>query len=177
MKEDTLVALKQINHNWSATMNHAYGKWCHDLLNLMYGELGHEDKIHLVVFQPAKNRAALFPFMCAESQCVVLNITASAVIRFEMDYNGVTFECGLQGKQFYDTITWDEVMAIEVRNGGWVRYQIPMSPDEVQTMTELLTNVGKVAACGSGSFDLADEPVEKITGNVVQAQFGKKGVV
>jgi len=170
MKEETLKELGRINENLTTTIERTYGKWCCSVLSTLYTDLGPGDKIHILVYQPAKNRPILAPFVNEASQCVLLNINPEAVLRFSMDFKGLTFECGLRGQVFFDTIEWEEIAAFEVRNGGWVKYQVPLNTEDAILMVDTLTTTRGIVADPLPLLE-SDAP----SNNVVQVQFGNKG--
>lgn len=169
MKDDSLKELDRVNTNFANDVDRAYGKWCCGVLSTIYTDMVEGDKVHLVINQSIKNRPELVKYTNTETQCVLLNITVGAVIRFGMDFQGVTFECGLQGTSLFDTYTWDEVMAFEVRHGGWVKYQIPLDPDTATQMTKVLLDTRGVAGEVMAVIDTSVAP-----NNVVRPEFGKQ---
>jgi len=170
MKEETLKELDRINNKWTHDLARAYGMWCCSVLSTLYTELDPGDKVHIVVHQPHKNRPELKLFAHPETECVLLNITMGAVIGFGMDYEGVTFECALHGKPLRETYLWEEIVAFEVRVGGYVKYQIPLNPDEMTVMTTLMLETKQVVG------EVTPPPINTTVpvSNVVQLQFGQK---
>lgn len=164
MKEDTLKELSLANDNLSNGIDRVYGEWHCEVLNAMYKACDSGDKIHIVIDQSAKKRPELAPYTNPESQLVLLNVSPNAVLRFSMNFKGITFECGLRGTVLFDTYSWDEVIALEVHSGGYLKSQIPLDPEVIDHITKTYLGVhGGVVA----------ETVVT-SGNVIKAEFGKR---
>ena len=99
---------------------------------------------------------------------MTLNVSASAVIRFEMDHTGMSFEMGLRGIPLYDHFEWDEIISVEIHNAGKPRYQILLSPHMMLQFTTAALESEQALV-----MPIPEQPVVKSTDNVVVANFGQ----
>lgn len=168
MKKETINNLHQLNLAWSEAAKKCYGEWCKGVMDTLYNQLEPGDKVMAVINQHVKQRPELVPYADPESGLVILNVSASAVIRFEMDHTGMSFEVGLRGIPLYDHFEWGEIMSVEIHNAGRPRYKIPLSPLIIlQFTTTALEPEQELEAA------IPQQPTLTSTDNVVVANFGQ----
>ena len=134
-----------------------YGEWCKGVMDTLYNQLEPGDQVMVLVNQHVKQRPELAPYTHPESGLVTLNVSASAVIRFEMDHTGMSFEMGLRGIPLYDHFEADKP-----------RYQIPFSPHMMLQYTTAALEPEQAL-----EVPIPEQPVVKSTDNVVVANFGQ----
>lgn len=168
MKKETINNLHQLNLAWSEVAMKCYGEWCKGVMDTLYNQLEPGDKVMAVINQHVKQRPELVPYAHPESGLVILNVSASVVIRFEMDHTGMSFEVGLRGIPLYDHFEWGEIISVEIHNAGKLRYQIPFSPHMMlQFTTAALESEQEL------KIAIPQQPTLTSTDNVVVANFGQ----
>lgn len=166
MKKETINNLHQLNLAWSEAAMKCYGEWCKGVMDTLYNQLEPGDKVMVLVNQHVKQRPELAPYTHPESGLVTLNVSASAVIRFEMDHTGMTFEMGLRGITLYDHFEWDEIISVEIHNAGKPRYHILLSPHKMLQFTTSALESEQALV-----MPIPEQPVVKSTDNVVVVNF------
>lgn len=168
MKKETINNLHQLNLAWSEAAMKCYGEWCKGVMDTLYNQLEPGDKVMAVINQHVKQRPELVPYAHPESGLVILNVSASAVIRFEMDHTGMSFEVGLRGIPLYDHFEWGEIISVEIHNAGKPRYQIPFSPHMMLQFTTAALEPEQTLEAA-----IPQQPTLESADNVVVANFGQ----
>lgn len=168
MKKETINSLHQLNLIWSEAAMKCYGDWCKGVMDTLYNQLEPGDKVMAVINQHVKQRPELVPYAHPESGLVILNVSASAVIRFEMDHTGMSFEVGLRGIPLYDHFEWSEIVSVEIHNAGKPRYQILLSPHMMLQFTSAALEPEQALEAA-----IPQQPTFSGADNVVVANFGQ----
>ena len=168
MKKETINNLHQLNLAWSEAAMKCYGEWCKGVMDTLYNQLEPGDKVMAVINQHVKQRPELVPYAHPESGLVILNVSASAVIRFEMDHTGMSFEVGLRGIPLYDHFEWGEIISVEIYNAGKPRYQILLSPHMMLQFTTAALEPEQTLEAA-----IPQQPTLESGDNVVVANFGQ----
>ena len=165
MKDEYYRKLNVLNQDWFSSNVKAYHEWCVGVMNLLYDNLQSGDKINIIIDQGINKRPELMPYSEENGGYVKLNCSVNAVIHFDMNIDGIAFECGLNGTAVYNRYLWDEIIEVVVTNNDQIVVGHHLKPEEVKYVTDLVLRQ-------LSHFEDSSAGVHNVD-NVVKVDFGR----